>query len=49
MALQLISGMQVALLNPARFKDYSGIDIFNKTQRDETIHLLLNNITGKGV
>ncbi len=49
MALQIISGMQVALLNPARFKDYSGVDIFNKEQRDEAINLLLNNITGKGV
>lgn len=43
-ALQLVTTMQVIFLNPGSFKSYSGLDIFDKEQRDEAIDIILNNI-----
>lgn len=43
-ALQIISTLQVIFVNPAAFEKYSGVDIFNKEQRDNAIDILLENI-----
>jgi AcrR family transcriptional regulator len=43
-ALQIVSTMQVIFVNPAAFKKYSGVDIFDKEQRDNTINIFLKNI-----
>ena len=46
-ALEVITALQVASLRPQAFQFYSGIDLFNKTQRDKFIETLVNSIVKK--
>lgn len=43
-ALQIVSVMQAIFMNPGAFLHYSGVDIFEKEQRDKTIESIVNNI-----
>lgn len=47
-ALQLHSILQITFLRSSAFQLYTGIDIYNKSQRDKFIDTCVNNLINKG-
>lgn len=46
-ALEIITTLQAASLRSQAFQLYTGLDIFNKAQRDKLIEIIINSVTNK--
>jgi hypothetical protein len=49
LAMQVLLPLQVAALSPQEFHFYSGIDLFDETQRNRFIDMLIDNLVKTGV